>query len=37
MKDRNAATRKLVGSLFLIVIMTLFSVPHWALAADPGF
>jgi serine protease Do len=35
MKNRNAATRKLAGYLFLIVLMTLFSAPHRALAADP--
>jgi serine protease Do len=37
MKNRNATTRKLVGYLFIFVIITLFPVPNWALAADPGF
>jgi serine protease Do len=37
MKNRSATKRKVVGYLFLIVIMTLLSAPHWALAADPGF
>jgi serine protease Do len=37
MKNKKAATRKLVGYLFIIVLITLFSVPQWALAADPGF
>jgi len=37
MKNRNATARKLVGYLFIIVSITLFSVPHWAFAAGPGF
>jgi len=37
MKNRNATTRKLVEYLFIIALITLFSVPHWARAADPGF
>jgi len=37
MKNRNAATRKVVGILSIIALITLFSSPHWALGADPGF
>jgi serine protease Do len=37
MKNRNAAARRFFGYLFIIVLITLFSAPHWALAADPGF
>jgi serine protease Do len=37
MKNRNATARKLIGYLFIMVLITLFSVPHWAIAADPGF
>ncbi len=37
MKNRNQSIRKAVRCLFIIVFISLFSVPHWALAADPGF
>jgi serine protease Do len=36
MKNRSATTRKVVGYLFIMVLITLFSGPHWACAADPG-
>jgi serine protease Do len=37
MKNRNTTMRRLVGYLFIIALITFFSVPHWACAANPGF